>query len=221
MRPRPKYFAMMHSDIITEPGWLDVLVSILDGDAETRGCDVVSCVAPIRNATGLTSTGLCVRGQVEELTGGGGRRVLGPNPARLAYRRLTMREAFARAVPAGREPLPPTFGAADVTRMWGEGDAVALLTNTGLFACRFDDWAEKVAVRQQDRITRAPDGSFEAEFWPVDFDFAEQCAALGLRVRATTRVPLAHGDERSRYGVVWGAQSDEWHARPGFPIAGP
>jgi len=80
------HFAMLHSDIAPDAGWLDVLV----GELLRLDADVVSCVVPIKNNRGLTSTAVQVS---EDLWGP-------PMP-----RRLTMREAFE---------LPQTFGSEDV-----------------------------------------------------------------------------------------------------------
>lgn len=48
------YFAMLHADVEPEDGWLDVLVEEL----EERGLDVLSCVIPIKEPKGRTSTAL-------------------------------------------------------------------------------------------------------------------------------------------------------------------
>lgn len=80
------HFAMLHSDIAPEAGWLDVLAEEL----QRLDADVVSAVVPIKNNRGLTSTAVQVS---EDLWGP-------PMP-----RRLTMREAY---------DLPQTFGSEDV-----------------------------------------------------------------------------------------------------------
>ncbi len=48
------YFAMIHSDVVPDMGWLDVMYKEL---LET-GADVLSAVIPIKNSSGLTSTAL-------------------------------------------------------------------------------------------------------------------------------------------------------------------
>ena len=48
------YFAMIHSDVIPDPGWMDVMYKEL---LET-GADIISAVIPIKNNSGLTSTAL-------------------------------------------------------------------------------------------------------------------------------------------------------------------
>lgn len=197
LSPRPKYFAMIHSDVIAPPGWLDTMFGLL----QSENLDVISAVIPLRNTSGETSTALLVDS--------------GSVAPGEEYRRLTMREAF------GPESLGSSlFYARDLVRMFDpfEPEAPRLLLNTGLWLCRLGDWAEKVAFHQQDRIRR--NGPvFHADFWPEDWDFSEQLAALNLRTAATIAVRVAHGDERCGYGRLWGAEHGEWHAKPaGFSV---
>jgi len=49
--PRPTYWAMHHADMSAEPGWLDVLIDIM----EEYHADVVSAVACIKDQRGLTN----------------------------------------------------------------------------------------------------------------------------------------------------------------------
>lgn len=51
-KPRPKFWAMHHADMSAEPGWLDVLMDIM----EEKGADVVSCVARIKDDSGDTNS---------------------------------------------------------------------------------------------------------------------------------------------------------------------
>jgi len=51
---RVRYFAMLHSDIGAERGWLDTLVRLIESNA----ADVVSVVSPLKNPDGITSTGI-------------------------------------------------------------------------------------------------------------------------------------------------------------------
>jgi hypothetical protein len=48
------HFAMLHSDVTPEPGWLDVLIA----EMESLSADLVSAVVPIKDARGLTSCGI-------------------------------------------------------------------------------------------------------------------------------------------------------------------
>lgn len=79
-RPEATHFVMLHDDVVPiESGWLDILLS----EYEKSGADVLSCVVPINDDRGLTSTAFC-------------------NPRTGEMKRLTMHEAAA---------LPLTFDA--------------------------------------------------------------------------------------------------------------
>jgi hypothetical protein len=83
-RPEITHFAMLHADVVPEPGWVDILVEEL----EKHGADVVSAVVPIKDSKGLTSTAV----------------EFPPDPFEVE-RRLTMTEVMR---------LPETFGIEDV-----------------------------------------------------------------------------------------------------------
>jgi len=53
-RHRWTHFAMMHSDIEAQPGWLEQLIE----EQQRCGADVLSVVVPIKDGRGLTSTGV-------------------------------------------------------------------------------------------------------------------------------------------------------------------
>lgn len=76
------HFAMLHSDVVPEPYWIDRLVSI----QQETGADLVSAVVPIKSPEGWTSTALC------DPAGGGRGKV---------ERVLNMHDVYR---------LPPTFG---------------------------------------------------------------------------------------------------------------
>ncbi len=78
------HFAMLHSDITPEAGWLDILLSELD----RLGADLVSAVSPIKDTRGLTSSGIG-----------------DPNNRWSPLRRFTVRELLK---------MPETFNAAEV-----------------------------------------------------------------------------------------------------------
>lgn len=83
----PEYFAMLHSDVAAEPGWLDLMISIL----ERQKLDLLSAVVPIKSQHGLTSTAVA---RVDGSTWRVGQR-------------LTMTEVYG---------LPPTFTSEDLGR---------------------------------------------------------------------------------------------------------
>lgn len=183
-KPRPDYFAMHHSDLSAPDGWLDTLVRTL----EEEHADMVSAVIPIKTSHGFTSTGVV-------------------DVDKMVRRRLTVREVAT---------LPEVFDA----KLAGELCEVknpALIVNTGLWVCRFAalPGAEELHFHTGDDIRQdGPEGSFRAHCMPEDWMWSMELAARGLKVLATTRVPLRH------YGIaafpigagpLWGqTEPDAW-----------
>jgi hypothetical protein len=166
------HFAMQHSDVEPEAGWLDTLLAELD----RTGLDVVGVPVPLKDERGLTSTAVA--------------RDDG-DPWRVA-RRLTLTEVHA---------LPETFTSDDV--------GGPLLLNTGLWACRLDDWAEEVWFEINDRIAADPDGVFAAVVEPEDWHFSRQLHRLGVRAGCTRKVRLAHrGPVPFTNARPWGQPTD-------------
>jgi len=54
------YFAMIHSDVCPHMGWFNILYDEL----QRTGADLVSAVVPIKNVTGMTSTGIDDTGNI-------------------------------------------------------------------------------------------------------------------------------------------------------------
>lgn len=185
---RPEYFAMLHADVETVPGWLDRMIAELNAG----GYDVLSHVLPFRDKSGYTSTGL--------LHTGGARR----------YRRLMTAEL------AGRR-LPETFDVRPLCRLFDVADPkdATLLVNTGLWVARCGPWMRDIRFRVEDSIVRVdgPDDEadeYEPRHWAEDWCFSEDCRALGVRVAATTCLPVRHGDATLGHGRL---TDDEWHLR--------
>lgn len=97
------HFAMLHGDITPDASqnWLDILLEEMDA----RGATLISSVSPIKNRTGLTSSGIA-----------------DPSDPWIPFRRWTMREIHER--------LPETFDAAAAGY-----PGRPLLHNTGMWAC--------------------------------------------------------------------------------------
>jgi hypothetical protein len=173
-----KYFAMIHSDIVPEPWWLDTLIDEL----EAHNADVVSAVVPIKNDEGVTSTAID-----------------DPENPFCPMARLTVKQTLN---------LPKTFSAKDV----GFPDR-ALLVNTGLFVCRFDQpWVEKIHFNIKDRIVVDKDGTFWPEVEPEDWGFSKQLHSLRRKVMATTAVRLSHvGNFGYGNAHAWGMEVDPNH----------
>jgi hypothetical protein len=169
-------FAMLHDDIVPEPGWLDKLVAEL----ERTGCDVLSCVVPIKDPRGIASTAIdCAN----------------PEDHWHCEKRLTMHEVMQ---------LPETFTAADC----GFPDR-ALLINTGCWVCRIRDprfrltdegpsFASDTGQRLsfafdiKTRVMRLPDGNYQVQCISEDWDFGRWLHRHGFDVRATRVVSLEH-----------------------------
>lgn len=126
------------------------------------GADVLSAVVPLKDDRGLTSTAVSGR-------------------ATSSIRRLTLTEVRA---------LPVTFGVGDVPDVPANG---LLLVNTGLMLCRAGDWMESFpGFAVQDRIVRGPGGSFSPVCLPEDWGFSAWASQAGLKVFATSIVPVVH-----------------------------
>lgn len=161
--PRPNLFAMHHADVSADPGWLDTLVE----EMFHTGADLLSCVIPIKDARGVTSTGL-----------------LDTKEGKL--RRVTVRELAA---------LPETFGERELVEAWkleGEPGRYVMCANTGLWVCKFGAWAESVCFEIHDRIEKDADGAFVARVFSEDWLFSSTLATMGLTVKATQKIPVIH-----------------------------
>ena len=158
-------FALLHSDVAADPGWLDILANEL-GDA-----DVISAVIPIKNASGLTSTAVDDTGE--------------PYLAR----RLVMKEiaalpkTFSDAEVGG--PILLNTG------MWlVKLGPWCLKTNpdgTTPFVFEFKHW-----IRRGDRGRKRD--ARQAGFWPDDWNLSRRFREAGLKQRATSAVKLIHYD---------------------------
>jgi hypothetical protein len=166
-----KYFAMLHADIGPSRFWLDVLIDEL----KRTKSDVISCVIPIKDEKGLTSTGLDNRNEKTRM-----------------LRRLTMTEVM---------DLPETFGAKDTCMP----DAPLLINTGCWVCDFTQPWVEKVRFQVSDMIGRSPDGEFVAIADPEDWDFSRQLHKHGLKVMATRKVQIDHvGSFKFSNNSAWG-----------------
>lgn len=112
--------------------------------------------------------------------------------------RLTMTEVHA---------LPPTFGHKGVIKHGG-----LLLVNTGCWVCDFTQpWVEDVHFWVTDTIVRAPDGTFQAQNMPEDWNFSLWCHGHQVSLAATRAVAVEHhGLAEYSNQTVWGTwQTDQ------------
>lgn len=174
------HFAMLHSDVVPQPGWLDVLL----GEIEELKADVVSCVIPIKDGRGVTSTGI-------------------GNPAcRWApFRRFTMHEIME---------MPSTFSISDTeypdkfllhnTGCWVCDLRSPIFRQTdknGNAECYFNF---PTAVR------RGEDGRWVHYRESEDWFFSKKLAKLGAKTYATRKVSLFHrGAAEYSNHEAWGA----------------
>lgn len=108
--------------------------------------------------------------------------------------RLTMREIFR---------LPMTFTSEDVGH--------PILLNTGLWVCRFGDWAKKVRFTINDRIAfDTEQDRYVPQVEPEDWYFSRLCHELGLKIGCTRKVKLNHrGGMSFSNSYAWGDEFDK------------
>jgi len=181
------HFAMLHSDVAPEAGWLTILID----EQERLGVDVMAAVVPIKDHHGLTSTGVW-------------------NPQTGEVRRLTMTEVM-------QLPETFTaYDVADVLQPGLKVRVdMPLLVNSGCFVCQFTTrWPERVVWRFVDEIVHHDDQRFEARTMSEDWDWSRQLAALEVKVAATRKVRLTHyGSEGWSNQGAWGdCQKDPGNA---------
>ncbi len=161
-RGEATHFAMIHSDVEPEVFWLDTFMDIM----ESRGCDLVSAVIPIKDGHGLTSTAISH-----------------PTDPWKIERRLTMSEL---------DTLPETFGAeicpgrhllvnnglflCDLRAPWCDNDELCNDTKNSIHR-----------VRQDGRVVKRT-----VLCVPQDWQFSRDIQTLGGSVVATQKVHVAH-----------------------------
>jgi hypothetical protein len=166
------HFAMLHNDVVPEPYWVDILMD----EMVAHDLDCISCLIPLKNEHGLTSTATDTPGYP------------------WGIRRLTMTEAMQ---------LPETFTANDVP--YRQPDA-GLLLNTGCWLIKLNEpWVKGLHFRQQDRIVwcRATQ-TWAAQSISEDWDFSRQLVARGCRLGATRKVKLYHQIPQYNNTTTWG-----------------
>lgn len=165
LNERFDYFAMLHADICPTHGWLDILMD----EMKATGAEVLSCVVPFKEATGLTSTAI-------------------GDPAKTwkPRRRLTMTEI---------DDLPDTFDAADA----GYPGDVLLVNSGCFLVDLSKPWCRatnefgeaEFHFTINDRIVNHR-GQFKSEVESEDWFASRQWARMGVKVLATKKVILNH-----------------------------
>lgn len=165
LNERFDYFAMLHADIAPTHGWLDVLMD----EMKATGADVLSCVVPFKEATGLTSTAIG-----------------DPAESWKPRRRLTMTEIAE---------LPDTFDAADA----GYPGDVLLVNSGCFLVDLSKPWCRATNEMGEaefhfeinDRIVNHRK-QFKSEVESEDWYASRQWARMGVKVLATKKVALNH-----------------------------
>jgi hypothetical protein len=177
------HFAMLHSDVAPEAGWLDALID----EQERLGVEVMAAVIPIKDGRGLTSTGVW-------------------NPEIGQVRRLTMAEVMQLPETFTAYDVADLLQPGKRVRV-----DMPLMVNTGCWVCRWDAfWPEKVVWRFVDEVWRGEDGRFEARTMSEDWDMSRQMAELGVKVGVTRKVLLVHyGPEGWTNVQAWGDYQED------------
>lgn len=173
------HLLMLHNDVVPEQGWIDILME----EIIRTGADVMSCVIPIKDLYGLSSTA------IDSID----------NPFEVE-RRLTMTEVFR---------LPETFDQRDC----GYPDRRLLVNTGCFVMDFTKPWRKllnpdgtlKLTFTSPDQIGRRKDGNWEAQHSPSDWGFSRYVQQHGGKVMATRKVKLLHmGDMPYTNYSAWG-----------------
>lgn len=184
-RGKVTHFAMLHSDVSPEVGWLDILMEEL----QEKRLQLLSCVIPIKSDDGLTST------------------AVGPINDIWTQRRLTMTEI-------AELPETFTDKDLARWKIKHDCEGQVLLLNTGCWVCdlrakpfhQVDQYGYlRFCFTQKDRITVTQKGELVPHFAPEDWIFSRDCHKAGIKLAATRKVKIVHHGPRefSNQGI-WG-----------------
>ena len=159
------HLAFLHSDIAPQDGWIDILLDEMD----RLDADLISVVSPIKDARGLTSTGVSKPGERWH-----------------PHRRFTMTEVME---------LPETFTAADAgydgdVLLVNSGCWVADLRKP-VFRQTYPSGLARTHFTIRDRVV-LDNGEWTSHVEPEDWYFSRELAELDAKVYATRKVRLEH-----------------------------
>lgn len=187
------HFAMLHSDIMPSPGWVDLLLD----EMEDTGADFISAVAAIKDDNGLTSCGV---GDASEPWA--------------PFRRFTMRELFN---------MPETFSIKDTQHpsrflLHNSGCFIADMRSSVFRKVDQDGYLKATfAFPIAARVTVS--GDFVHLRESEDWHFSRKLAEIGARTFVTRRVRTVHfGQKGFPNDFPWGkmksdeATADRWRA---------
>ena len=160
------HFAMLHSDCVPDPGWVDRLIDRLDD----RGDDLCSCAIALKDLRGLTSSG-----------------VGDPAHPWAPFRRFTFRELAN---------MPDTFSIADTPHpdkflLHNTGCWVADLRCPKFYQCDADGFVI-ADFNFPLRIRRCNGDRFQDLRESEDWHFSRQLAALGVKTSITRGISITH-----------------------------
>lgn len=152
------HFAMLHADIIPDNKWLERLLLLM----KQHKCDIISAVVPLKDQTGITSTGI---GH--------------PTDPWQVVKRLTLYEVHNR--------LPITFDASHCNYK-----DYPLLLNTGCMLIDLSKpWCDGFEFNIYSRITKH-NGERFVEARSEDWELSRHVHAAGGKLAATSAVGLYH-----------------------------
>ena len=173
------HFAMLHSDIMPSPGWIDLLIDELDD----RAGDFISATAALKNEDGLTSCGIGDKDNPWE-----------------PFRRFTMRELMA---------MPETFGIEDTPHpdrylLHNTGCWVADLRSP-LWRMADEHGQLLADFSFPIRAVVHPSGEIVHQRESEDWHFSRMIAFLGAKTFCSRRVSTTHfGHKGFRNDHAWG-----------------
>lgn len=177
------HFAMLHSDISPETGWLDRLVD----ECDRLDADLVSAVVPLKDFRGVTSTGIS-----------------GPEDQWGGFRRFTVKE-----LPS----LPKTFNASDAgygdwPLLINTGCFIADLRKQVFFTT---DQGEALVNFNFPRKTYREGGGWKMLRESEDWHLSRCLHRLKARYYATSRIQVKHMASHVAFQNwgAWGEEHDE------------
>lgn len=181
------HFAMLHSDIAAEKGWLDKLMA----EMEKHDAQVMSAVSPLKDGRGLTSTGV---GEPDPW---------GP------VRRLTMAEVGQLPETFGRADVTEEL---DQVLLVNTGCMLVDVRGGWCRETNGENGDALVYFTIKDRVVREGD-RWMVKVRPEDWNFSRMAARQGARVMATQAVKLEHlGGFAYPNHLAWGSWDTD---RPG------
>lgn len=190
-----KWFAMCHADVVPEEMWVDKLIKI----AEERNLDMVSCVIPIKDTKGISSTAI-------EVEGSDHFPFMRISQAQIWDKNFPVtftKEEVVRSLSADKSRIydPVVQPIADhlQTPTLAEYDIenINLLLNTGCMIIRLDqEFSDKVYFHIANSIYKNEEtGKRITYFYPEDWFVSRLIAKEGGRIAGTKALRVQH------YGV--------------------